>query len=138
MPNEELKLEPCPFCGGEAELMNISGYFKQGLSSVGWFVKCRKGCVEQNPYSSDHDAVEAWNNRAKEANKDPKLERCPFCGGDDLYIVNANGYRDTTVGVFCNWCKVTLVAEENDEEGDTPDTRRRAIIAWNRRENNAD
>lgn len=67
-----------------------------------------------------------------------KLKPCPFCGGDNLYIVNVNGYFDTTVGVFCNWCKVTVLHENNYDEGDTPESRRRAVEAWNRRANDAD
>lgn len=71
-------------------------------------------------------------------NKEPELERCPFCGGDNLYIVNVDGYFDTTIGVFCNWCKVTVVHEDNEQEGDTLDTRRRAVMAWNRRAKDAE
>lgn len=59
------KLKPCPFCGGKAELIIVPGYFKQGLSSSGWLVKCLAGCCNQMPYRSDHDAVEAWNRRAE-------------------------------------------------------------------------
>lgn len=67
-----------------------------------------------------------------------KLKPCPFCGGDNLYVVNVQGYLDSTVGVFCNWCKVTVIHEDNEQEGDIPDTRRRAIIAWNRRAKDAE
>ena len=57
------KLRECPFCGGKAELIIVPSYF-QGLSSNGWLVKCTKGCCNQMPYMSDHDAIEAWNMRA--------------------------------------------------------------------------
>ncbi|MBO5969278.1 MAG: Lar family restriction alleviation protein [Clostridia bacterium] len=59
-------LKLCPFCGGKAELIIVPGYFKQGLSPNGWLVKCLKGCCNQMPFMSDHDAIEAWNRRAKE------------------------------------------------------------------------
>ena len=71
-------------------------------------------------------------------NEEIKLKPCPFCGGDNLYVVNVKGYLDSTVGVFCNWCKVILLHEDNEEEGDIPDTRRRAVIAWNRRAKDAE
>lgn len=71
-------------------------------------------------------------------NEGIKLKPRPFCGGDNLYIVNVDGYFDTTVGVFCNLCKVTVIHEDNVQEGDIPDTRRRAIVAWNRREKDAE
>ena len=59
------KLKPCPFCGGKAELLIVPGRFKSGLSSSGWLVKCTNGCCNQMPYTSDHDAKEAWNRRAE-------------------------------------------------------------------------
>lgn len=70
--------------------------------------------------------------------EEPKLRNCPFCGCDNLYFVHVNGYLDTTVGIFCNGCKVTVLYEGNHEEGDTPESRRRAIEAWNRRVNDAE
>ena len=71
------KLKPCPFCGGKAELIIVPGYFKSGLSSSGWLVKCIKGCCNQNPYTSDHDAAEAWNRRAEltDLELDEKLQK---------------------------------------------------------------
>lgn len=59
-------LKPCPFCGSKVELIIAPGYFSQGLSSNGWFVKCKKCGIHQMPYQSDHDAIEAWNRRAGE------------------------------------------------------------------------
>lgn len=61
------ELKPCPFCGGKAVLICAPGYFKikNGLSKNGWLVKCLNQCVNQMPYCSDHDAVEAWNRRAE-------------------------------------------------------------------------
>ena len=59
------KLKPCPFCGGKAELLIVPGHFKSGLSSNGWLVKCTNGCCNQIPYTSDHDAKEAWNRRVE-------------------------------------------------------------------------
>lgn len=59
-------LKPCPFCGGEADLIIVPGYYKQGLSSTAWLVKCIQCGVHQMPYMSDHDAKEAWNRRVKD------------------------------------------------------------------------
>ena len=65
------KLKPCPFCNGKAELIIAPGYFKSGLSSSGWLVKCLNGCCNQTPHTSDHDAIEAWNRRTiNETGKD--------------------------------------------------------------------
>lgn len=74
-------LKPCPFCGGKAELIIVPGYFKQGLSSSGWLVKCLAGCCNQMPYTSDHDAIDAWNRRAEETPPQPIGEvECVMCG----------------------------------------------------------
>ena len=63
---------------------------------------------------------------------DERLKPCPFCGAPymGLYWVTDDG---DTLGIFCNHCKQTVTLEENEWEGDTADTKRRAIKAWNRR-----
>ena len=55
------ELKPCPFCGGEAELLIVPA--NSGLSGTKWVVVCKKGCCNQYPHISDHDAIEAWNRR---------------------------------------------------------------------------
>ena len=57
------KLKPCPFCDGEAMLVSVP--CKRGISPYYWWVKCRRGCVSTHAYTSDHDAVEAWDNFTK-------------------------------------------------------------------------
>ena len=58
MASEELK--PCPFCGGKAELIDVGRY--EGRYE--WFIKCRRGCVEQSHiYKAKSSAVKAWNRR---------------------------------------------------------------------------
>lgn len=64
------KLKPCPFCGGEAEILCVPNYFKQGLSLTGWLVKCLNGCVNQAPRHSVHDAIVAWNMRVEDKDDD--------------------------------------------------------------------
>lgn len=50
----EVKLKPCPFCGGEAKI--ISGYGK-------YVVTC-KGCDAMAPSTyTEGDAAKAWNKR---------------------------------------------------------------------------
>ena len=63
MSEQNTELLPCPFCGGEADIMIVPGFFEQGLSSDGWFVTCKKCKVHQKPHVSDHDAMDAWNQR---------------------------------------------------------------------------
>ena len=57
-------IKPCPICGGEAALVSVP--CKRGISPYYWWVRCRGGCFSTHAYASDHDAVEAWNNIAKE------------------------------------------------------------------------
>jgi transcriptional regulator with XRE-family HTH domain len=58
-------LKTCPFCGGMAELIIVPGYFDNGKAS-GYLVKCTEGCCNQMPYTSEPEAVDAWNWRAEE------------------------------------------------------------------------
>ena len=60
-------LKPCPFCGSKAVLLIVPA--NRGLSGTKWLIKCVKGCCNQMPHISDHDAVEAWNTRVDEVTK---------------------------------------------------------------------
>ena len=60
------KLLPCPFCGGKAELLIVPGRV------ASWLVKCKKGCCNQMPHVSDHDAIEEWNTRWDDKKTKPK------------------------------------------------------------------
>jgi len=51
------KLLHCPFCGGKAELLIVPG------TRTKWVVRCTKCYTNNGTFSSDHDAVEAWNRR---------------------------------------------------------------------------
>ena len=53
------KLKPCPFCGGEAELVDCDPR---------WFVRCKKYyCVEQRSmWVPKSEAVKQWNRRVKD------------------------------------------------------------------------
>lgn len=79
------ELKPCPFCGGEAELIIFPGYFKSGLSSTGWLVKCKSGHCNQLPYISDHDAEEAWDRRVS-AQPEPKRNTTPEQPASDRLV----------------------------------------------------
>ena len=61
-------LKPCPFCGGVAKL-----YREQGVGGInGSIVRCEKcgakAAWKQMSYTTacDHEAIEAWNRRAKD------------------------------------------------------------------------
>ena len=62
-----------------------------------------------------------------------KLAPCPFCGSDDVYLSEVQGYMDSSVVVFCNSCKVSVLHEDNEQEGNGHEYRTRAVEAWNRR-----
>lgn len=65
--NEELKILPCPFCGGEGEIVHFHN---------SWYIACKK-CSAQMGYrnagysavkgqlhfENKEDCIKAWNNR---------------------------------------------------------------------------
>ena len=61
----EIKLKPCPFCGGKAELrINVSFYGENiyGISCL------TEGCIANTMtenFSRKIDAIEAWNRRVE-------------------------------------------------------------------------
>lgn len=78
------ELKPCPFCGGEAEL--IEGcYSEDGRGDRAWIVRCKSCDVRKfqhadwckcNPYHKPYGeceaamrnaVIEAWNRRANDA-----------------------------------------------------------------------
>lgn len=91
MPTDEIKLKPCPFCGGEAKALlgyilhldengNEVGFYEESTIWFGACVYCpececeieKKKRVTENTPEGWHDqikrdAVEAWNRRAKDA-----------------------------------------------------------------------
>jgi Lar family restriction alleviation protein len=65
---EQIKLKPCPFCGGEAELAYTTD------NSHRPFVRCKSialitpkcfACQYPWRHKTEKDAIEAWNRRAE-------------------------------------------------------------------------
>ena len=57
----EIKLKPCPFCGGEAKLLSING-----IEETYYFVHCTKCSIEQRAeIESAFYAAEQWNHRVR-------------------------------------------------------------------------
>lgn len=61
------KLKPCPFCGGEAELIATIRNWS-GEPKMMYLVKCKNRCCNQFPHDTKEEAREAWNRRAGGAN----------------------------------------------------------------------
>ena len=59
--SEEIKLKPCPFCGGEARFLK----FESEAEPYG-FAVCNKCGAMSRPSKMD-EAVAAWNRRGGEA-----------------------------------------------------------------------
>ena len=62
----EIKLKPCPFCGGKAILAEING-------TDDYYVVCEVCCTYTDFYRKEK-AIKAWNSRV-EVEKDREIER---------------------------------------------------------------
>ena len=51
----EIKLKPCPFCGGEAEILNVDDRYT---------ARCRSCFCGTGEYKDPERASETWNRRA--------------------------------------------------------------------------
>lgn len=60
----EIKLKPCPFCGGEA-FCYVSGRIEPGTPDMFW-VRCKKCDVVTKSYTTREKAIKKWNRRAGE------------------------------------------------------------------------
>ena len=54
------KLLPCPFCGGEAEVVD---FYSVGMRKNRWVVMCHNCKGGVGDIDSKEEAVETWNNR---------------------------------------------------------------------------
>lgn len=57
---DEIKLKPCPFCGGKADILGENKYLP------GTIVHCTECQVETPMYKNREDAIKAWNRRVQD------------------------------------------------------------------------
>lgn len=61
----EIKLKPCPFCGGEAYTHTLIAV-DRGQKNLCWLVHCKKCHISYPPLKKcyfEGQAIEAWNRR---------------------------------------------------------------------------
>ena len=61
------KLKPCPFCGGEAEIIEVKDNPPETIA-----IQCKSGCgvSVHHKWMEENVLVEAWNTRAEGGNDD--------------------------------------------------------------------
>lgn len=59
----EVKLKPCPFCGGEAGLRHYEDFNKDFSSVYKFYVWCKDCEVQSMPTANVERAINAWNTR---------------------------------------------------------------------------
>ena len=75
--NRTTELLPCPFCGGEAKIIEAYGWLVQCTScfaSVGQ--NCTEGGFLAGDYRTEAEAIAAWNSRAERTCKPTEPARC--------------------------------------------------------------
>ena len=105
----EIKLKPCPFCGGKAEMI---------ARGVLYCVTCSKCDCKGDFLDTPAAAAKVWNRRA-DLGGEPKLLPCPFCDAQAVEVWGVDAYR-----VMCTKCY------SKTEYHDTPQL---AANTWNRR-----
>ena len=121
------ELKPCP-CG---RLHEINSQMTAGCHLVYWIY-----CKETDNYvnaNSKEEAVNMWNERMAEIEKQKQIDCCPFCKGkgeliSDEYAYSDHGYISARIDysyyIECSKCEARTASY------DTPD---QAIEAWNKR-----
>ena len=94
------ELKPCPFCGGEAELITL----RDGLGQICecWVAHtCANGMsVETNSYDTEAEAISAWNTRAE---RTCRVIACYDTSDVDGSNSNAEWYFALTCGCELYW-----------------------------------
>lgn len=73
-------LLPCPFCGGEAEILTAESMRGGYLFGI----MCNDCCSRGDVYETEAEAIAAWNSRAErtcQLIEDSGLLHCSECGG---------------------------------------------------------
>lgn len=103
-------LLPCPFCGGQAEIHATHDVDTGEID--GWFVWCNnKRCEckpETNDYTTEAEAVAAWNTRAERTCKPLGTIRYDYEGGYagfeyETELSCGHKWRDS-YGDYPNYC----------------------------------
>ena len=112
----EIKLKPCPFCGGTGDIVKID-------NGSCCYIQCQKCRRLTFNYNSPEGAAEAWNKAWDEIaakQTKPELKPCPFCGTQAVEIwATAGMFR-----VVCPKCRCTTEHKF---------TQQQAADVWNRR-----
>ena len=111
MSDSNATLEPCPFCGGEAETWDGAGP---------WHVVCTECGTIGSPCLSEAEAIEAWNTRAERTchnvheyrdsngvlHCDARIFKCSECGfkANDFY-----GDDEQSFPRYCPNCGARVV-----------------------------
>lgn len=114
MPTNELK--PCPFCGGEAVIVEVKDNPPETIA-----IQCKSGCCisVHHKWMEENVLIEAWNTRAERTctfsvyqSGDEHFPTCSACGYEA-----AREECEDYVGVmyyekrFCPNCGARLVQE---------------------------
>lgn len=73
---DKIKLNQCPFCGGEAEV----------YLGDDWYVECKSCLANTTHYSVESEAIAAWNQRVDHISQSVKLVE-PIFTRDELAII---------------------------------------------------
>lgn len=124
----EIKLKPCPFCGGEAKFKTISNACGHQFVTIEFEISCEKcgvsfpkryrieiqlnecGSITMNDYRME--AAEAWNRRADD------LIEMPCKVGDKVYVCYESPYgvQETTIDKIIIHKEFTQVVFTNHSE----------------------
>ena len=135
----KVKIKPCPFCGSkrikvEEEPGWLTGYYDDltgeeiSERTNCYYCKCQE-CNASSPTAAKEGkfaGINEWNTRADMQNTNGKFKSCPFCGSDNIQVVE---FKSEDEDIDKYYCKC-------NDCGSFSDSYLRellAITAWNTR-----
>lgn len=104
----EIKLLPCPFCGGEAKVIENNCY--TDIHSV----MCKNCFSESDRYHTQDEAIEAWNTRKPMQEVDPVVHGRWLINCDSYYpYCSVCKEESGHIGNYCPNCGAKMDLEEN-------------------------
>ena len=104
MSEEKKKLQPCPFCGGEA-IMKIQRHIPKGYE---YTPTCKKtSCAGRltKKWLTEAEAIEAWNKRAVTDKNVGDKVRTAKAIEHDASVTDTDGYKYHRSEYLCGACK---------------------------------
>ena len=117
----EVKVKPCPHCGGPAKVLYEDGREGTGIIRI----ECQSCGISTREVETEEEAADLWNLRHENKSTGKKgAGLCAFCGGKSVVECGEDEETNDLYRVECNECGAHTGYYEDWKQ---------CVMRWNRR-----